>query len=66
MLGSDLAVKRIKFGDVLQDQLDDANAEDAATAFDASFAIMTFEFDRLIPDVLNAFGGEDTTAIIEA
>jgi recombination associated protein RdgC len=66
MLGSDLAVKRIKFGDVLQDQLDDANAEDAAAAFDAGFAIMTFEFDRLIPDVLNAFGGEDTTAIIEA
>ena len=65
LLGSDLTIKRIKFGDVLQDQLDDANAEDAASAFDAGFAIMTLEFDRLIPDVLSAFGGEDTSAIIE-
>ena len=66
LLGSDLSIKRIKFGDMLQEQLDDNNAEDAASQFDAGFSIMSMEFDRLIPDILNAFGGEDTSAVIEA
>ncbi|KZY45414.1 recombination-associated protein RdgC [Oleiphilus sp. HI0123] len=65
LLGSDLSVKRIKFGDMLQDQLDDMNAEDAASMFDAGFTIMTAEFDKLIPEILEAFGGEDTSAVIE-
>ena len=65
LLGSDLSVKRIKFGDMLQDQLEDSNAEDAAATFDAGFTIMTAEFDRLIPEILEAFGGEDTSAVIE-
>ena len=65
LLGSDLSIKRIKFGDMLQEQLEDSNAEDAASMFDAGFTIMTAEFDRLIPDILNAFGGEDTSAVIE-
>ncbi len=66
LLGSDLSIKRIKFGDMLQEQLDDSNAEDAASQFDAGFSIMSMEFDRLIPDVLNAFGGEDTSAVIDS
>jgi recombination associated protein RdgC len=66
LLGSDLSIKRIKFGDLLQEQLDDSNAEDAASQFDAGFSIMSMEFDRLIPDILNAFGGEDTSAVIES
>lgn len=65
LLGSDLSIKRIKFGDMLQEQLDDNNAEDAASQFDAGFSIMSMEFDKLIPDILNAFGGEDTSAVIE-
>jgi recombination associated protein RdgC len=66
LLGSDLSIKRIKFGDMLQDQLDDSNAEDAASQFDAGFTIMTSEFDRLIPEILEAFGGEDTSALIDS
>lgn len=66
LLGSDLSIKRIKFGDLLQEQLDDSNAEDAASKFDAGFSIMSMEFDRLIPDILNAFGGEDTSALIDS
>ncbi|MFT6907769.1 MAG: recombination associated protein RdgC [Oleiphilaceae bacterium] len=65
LLASDLSIKRIKFGDLLQEQLDDSNAEDAASQFDAGFSIMSMEFDRLIPDILNAFGGEDTSAVLE-
>lgn len=66
LIGSDLSVKRIKFGDMLQDQLDDMNAEDAASMFDAGFTIMTAEFDKLIPEILESFGGEDTSAVLEA
>jgi len=65
LLGADLSVKRIKFGDMLQDQLEDSNSEDAASTFDAGFTIMTAEFDKLIPEILEAFGGEDTSAVIE-
>jgi len=65
ILGSDLSIKRIKFGDMLQEQLSDSNAEDAAAQFDAGFAIMTHEFDKLIPEIFDAFGGEDTSAIID-
>ena len=65
ILGTDLSIKRIKFGDMLQEQLSDSNAEDAAAQFDAGFAIMTHEFDKLIPEIFEAFGGEDTSAIID-
>jgi len=66
ILGSDLTIKRLKFSDMLQEQLDDSQAEDAAAQFDAGFSIMSLELDRLIPEILNAFGGEDTSAVIEA
>jgi len=66
VLGSDLSLKRLKFADVLQEKFDDIEAEDAAGQFDAGFAIMAMEFDRLIPELLECFGGEDTSAIVEA
>lgn len=60
----DLTLKRIKFSDVAQDKLDDMNAEGAAEKFDAGFAIMAMEFDNLIPELLEAFGGEDKSALL--
>lgn len=65
LLGADLSIKRLKFGDVLQEQMADTNTEDAASQFDAGFAIMALEFDRLLPEVLEAFGGEDLSAVVE-
>jgi recombination associated protein RdgC len=65
ILASDLSIKRLKFSDMLQEQLDDIQAEDAAAQFDAGFSIMSMELDRLIPEILDAFGGEDTSAVIE-
>lgn len=64
MLCDDLTIKRIKFGDLLQDKLDDIGAEGAAEQFDAGFSIMALEFDRLLPELLDAFGGEDNSAIV--
>ena len=49
----------------MQEKLDDSGAEDAASKFDAGFAIMSMEFDRLIPEILEAFGGEDKSAVVE-
>ena len=65
MLGDDLSVKRVKFLDVMQDRMDDTSAEGAAEKFDAGFAIMALEVDNLLPALLAAFDGEDTSAIIE-
>ncbi len=65
LLNEDLSIKRLKFGDVMQEQLDDSGADDAASKFDASFAIMSMEFAKLLPAIIEAFGGEDKSAIIE-
>ena len=65
MMNEDLSIKRLKFGDVMQEQLDDSGADDAASKFDASFAIMSMEFSKLLPAILDAFGGEDKSAVIE-
>lgn len=65
VLSTDLCVKRIKFGDMLRDKMDDTNAETAAETFDAGFAIMALEFDRLIPELFDVFGGEDLSAVVK-
>jgi recombination associated protein RdgC len=66
ILNDDLSIKRLKFGDLLQEKADDSSDEDAASKFDASFAIMSLELAKLLPEILNAFGGEDTSAVIES
>lgn len=65
ILSTDLTLKRLKFSDLVQEKFDDTNAEDAAAKFDASFSIMAAEIDNLIPDLIEAFGGEDRSAIVE-
>lgn len=61
----ELALRGLKFGDTFQEKLDDVDADDAAAKFDAAFTLMTLEFSRLIPALLNALGGEDRSAIAE-
>lgn len=63
VMSSNLMIKTVKFGDLVQEKLDDTNAEDAASKFDAGFSIMAMEFDKFIPEVLEAFGGEDLDGI---
>lgn len=66
VLDEELGIRRLKFGDTLQEKLDDVDADDAAARFDAAFALMTLELSRLIPGLLEALGGEDRSAIIDA
>lgn len=65
VLDEELGIRRLKFGDTLQEKLDDVDADDAAARFDAAFALMTMELARLIPGLLEALGGEDRSAIVE-
>jgi len=65
VLDEELGIKRLKFGDSLQEKLDDVDADDAAARFDAAFSLMTLELARLIPGLLEALGGEDRSAIVE-
>lgn len=64
ILAEDLTIKRLRFSDVLQDQAQDTNAEDASARFDADFAILSMELSLLIPQILDAFGGEDDSALM--
>lgn len=45
--------------------INDVDADDAMAHFDAAFGLMTLELSRLFPGLLNAFGGEDQSAIID-
>jgi recombination associated protein RdgC len=66
VLDEELGIRRLKFGETLQDKLDDVDADDAAARFDAAFSLMTLELARLIPGLLDALGGEDRSAIVDA
>lgn len=51
-------LKRLKFLDLVQNQLKDMDIEDEASRFDADFAIMTEELGHFLPRLLELFGGE--------
>src|SRR5690606_20508862 len=65
-IAEDLTLKRLRFGDILQEQAHDSGAEDAAAQFDADFAILSMELARPLPQILDAFGGEDDSALLNA
>ena len=55
---SDLSFTRVKFCEELIEKADEREAESYAEQFDADFQIMSIEIGKLIPAVLEAFGGE--------
>jgi recombination associated protein RdgC len=58
ILDENLSVKRLKFLDLVQDQVTDSNAQDEAARFDVDFSIMSLELANFIPRLLEIFGGE--------
>lgn len=54
-----LAIKSIRFEDVLMDEADDQGGDDMAGQLDAQLHIMVGAFRELIPVITDAFGGED-------
>jgi len=62
ILTEKLEIKRLDFLDVVKEQLDESDADDARALFNAGFALMTGEITRLLPALAKALGGEmDTT-----
>ncbi|MCK5926279.1 MAG: recombination-associated protein RdgC, partial [Methylococcales bacterium] len=49
ILDEELAVKRLRLSDLIQDQIADINAETEAERFDADFSIMTLELANFLP-----------------
>jgi recombination associated protein RdgC len=56
-----LAVKRLRFLDLIQDQVADTQAEDEADRFDVDFSIMSLELSNFLPRLLELFGGEQAS-----
>lgn len=57
MLGDDLSLKRLKFSDKLITEGEEAGDADPIARFDADFSLLSAEFARLTPSVLEWFGG---------
>jgi len=57
VIDDQLAVKRLKFEDVISDKANDRNPESKAEQFDADFAIMAGELKNFISALYSAFGG---------
>ncbi len=54
---SDLALKRIKFSDIVAEQAAEIEGDDSASRFDADLSIMTAELGECISYLIKAFGG---------
>ena len=56
VLGEDLVVRKLRFLDVVLDQLGEGTAESAQAELDATFALMTLEFRQLFEQLDKWFG----------
>ena len=63
VIDTEFSIKRLKFEDVVVEELEHVEADDELVLFDAQFALMTLELNQFIPAILEAFGGEDKTAL---
>lgn len=61
VLDEKLILRRLRFSDLVQEQADAVEAEDAATGFDVDFSIMTLELSAFCNALMSALGGADLT-----
>ncbi len=57
LLDENLAIKRLRFSDVVQDKANEAEADDVATQFDVDFSIMSLELTEFLKALILVFGG---------
>jgi len=55
VLGEDLSIRKLKFFDVVLDELGDGSRETLAAELDARFALMTLELERLLLRLVGIF-----------
>lgn len=58
VLDEHLSVKRLKFLDLIQEQVAEVEVDDEVMRFDVDFSIMSLELANFIPRLLELFGGE--------
>lgn len=58
----DLHIRGMNFLDIIKEQAAESGAENAQELFDADFTIMAGELQKMLPDILEAFGGEVETS----
>jgi len=59
IIDENLSIKRLKFLDLVQDQVSETEADDESARFDVDFTIMTAELANLLTRLLEIFGGEN-------
>ena len=59
IIDENLSIKRLRFLDLIQDQIADIETDDAAAQFDADFSIMSAELANFLPRLIELFGGEN-------
>lgn len=59
IIDENLAVKRLKFLDLIQDQVADIDTGSEAEQFDVDFSIMSLELANFLPRLVELFGGEN-------
>ncbi|NOU13398.1 MAG: recombination-associated protein RdgC [Methylococcaceae bacterium] len=59
IIDENLAVKRLKFLDLIQDQVTDTETSGEAEQFDVDFSIMSLELANFLPRLVELFGGEN-------
>jgi len=57
ILTEELAIKRLKFLDIVEEEAQLEDIDDYATRFDTDFSIMALELSRFLPDLLKLYGG---------
>lgn len=60
ILQDDLSLKRIRPTDQLSDSLNDADSDDPLARLDSDVARLALEYQRLLPQLLTVFGGEQS------
>lgn len=58
VLNDEVQIKKLKFGEDVNQEIDDAGAEDPMARMDATFTIVSGVIAETIDAVINAFGGE--------
>jgi len=59
IVDENLSIKRLRFLDLIQDQVADIETDDEAAQFDVDFSIMTAELATFLPRLIELFGGEN-------
>ena len=55
-----LAIKRLRFSDLVHEKALEVEADDVAQQFDADFSIMSLELSGFLKALVGAFGGVDS------